>query len=160
KPGCFGNPSLTDSFTGVVDLGAIDIARGRDHGMTTYNQLRQAYGLTPKASFKDITGESSESFPADPKLTPGHEVDDPDSLDFVKLTNIDGKTMPLPDTENSSATKGRRRTPLAARLKAVYGSVDKVDAFVGMVAERHLGGTELGELQRTIWRKQFQALRD
>ena len=34
-----------DCFTGVVDLGAIDIERGRDHGMPTYNELRQAYGL-------------------------------------------------------------------------------------------------------------------
>ena len=31
-----------------------------------------------------------------------------------------------------------RRTTLAARLKAVYGTVDKVDAFVGMVSEPHL----------------------
>ena len=33
---------------------------------------------------------------------------------------------------------GVRRTTLAARLKAIYGSVDKVDAFVGMVSERHV----------------------
>ena len=31
---------------------------------------------------------------------------------------------------------GVRRTTLAARLKAIYGTVDKVDAFVGMVSER------------------------
>ncbi len=160
NPGCFDDPSLPDCFTGVVDLGAIDVARGRDHGMPSYNALRQAYGLAPRTSFKAITGEASESFPADPKLTPGHEVDDPDSLDFVQLSDIDGKAVPLPDTANSSATKGVRRTPLAARLKAVYGSVDNVDAFVGMVAERHVTGTELGELQLAIWQRQFQALRD
>ena len=45
---------------GFTYLGAIDIERGRDHGMPTYNQLRQAYGLAPRNSFTAITGESSD----------------------------------------------------------------------------------------------------
>ena len=55
---------------------------------------------------------------------------------------------------------GIRRTTLASRLKAIYGSVDKLDAFVGMVSERHVRGTEFGELQLAIWKQQFTALRD
>jgi peroxidase len=55
---------------------------------------------------------------------------------------------------------GIRRTTLAARLKASYGSVENLDPFVRMVAERHLPGQEFGELQAAIWRHQFQALRD
>jgi len=47
-----------------------------------------------------------------------------------------------------------------ARLKAVYGSVDKLDAVVGMVAEKHVKGTEFGELQLAIWKKQFKTIRD
>ena len=35
-----------------------------------------------------------------------------------------------------------------------------VDAFVGMVSERHVPGTEFGELQLAMWTKQFEALRD
>ena len=42
----------------------------------------------------------------------------------------------------------------------LYGSVDKLDAFVGMVSERHVPGSEFGPLQRAIWTKQFAALRD
>jgi hypothetical protein len=53
-----------------------------------------------------------------------------------------------------------RRTTLAARLKAIYGNVDRVDAFVGLVSERHIPGTEFGELQLAMWKKQFEALRD
>src|SRR5207244_4255972 len=79
---------------------------------------------------------------------------------FIKLANIDGHPVPLPDTTNNTATTDTRRTPLAARFKAVYGSIDNVDAFVGLVAEKHLAGTDLGELQLAMWRKQFQALRD
>jgi hypothetical protein len=53
-----------------------------------------------------------------------------------------------------------RRTTLAGRLKGLYGSVDRLDAFVGMLAERHVAGSDLGELQHAIIRRQFTALRD
>jgi peroxidase len=49
---------------------------------------------------------------------------------------------------------------LAERLRTIYGSVDNVDAFVGMVCEPHVPDSELGELQRAMWTRQFQALRD
>ena len=154
NPDCFDDPSLPDCFTGVTDLGAIDIARGRDHGMPTYNQLRQALGLPAKTSFTGITGESTESFPT------GLDGNNPASLDFTKLTDINGNNVALPDTANNTTTKAVRKSTTAARLKAVYGSVDNVDAFVGMVAEKHIAGTEFGELQLAMWTKQFQALRD
>jgi peroxidase len=154
NPNCFDDPSLPDCFTGVTDLGAIDIQRGRDHGMPTYNQLRQALGLPARTSFTAITGESTDSFP------PGLDGNNPASLAFTKLTDINGNNVALPDTDNSTATRAVRRSTTAARLRAVYGSVDNVDAFVGMVAERHVPGTEFGELQLAMWAKQFQALRD
>ena len=55
---------------------------------------------------------------------------------------------------------GRRRTTLAARVKAIHGDVDEVDAFVGMVAEPHVPGSDLGELQLAMWKRQFEAVRD
>jgi hypothetical protein len=126
--------------TAIFDIAAIDVERGRDHGIPSYNELRKAYGLAPRTSFQAVTGEATEEFPADPELTPGAEVDDPDSIDFVR--------------------PGVRRTSVAARLKALYGDVAGLDAFVGMVAEPHVPGTEFGELQLAIWRKQFEAMRD
>jgi len=162
NPECLDGPGLPECFSGVVDLGAVDIERGRDHGIPRYNDLRRAYGLAPMQSFTDITGEDSEAFPADPELTPGDEINDPDSLDFVALFDREGNPIDLNDEEavDAEATRGVRRTTLAARLKAIYGSVDEVDAFTGMVSEAHVRGTEFGELQLAIWRKQFQALRD
>jgi hypothetical protein len=154
NPECLSDPSLPACFNGVVDLGAIDIQRGRDHGMPTYNQLRQAYGLAPKPDFKSITGESSEAFP------PGTGVNNPNSLDFTNLSDINGNPVPLGSEDSAFMTKGVRRSPLAARLKAVYGSVTNVDAFAGMISEKHVPGTEFGQLQLAIWTKQFQALRD
>jgi hypothetical protein len=161
NPTCLDGPELPACCQGVVDLGALDIERGRDHGIPSYNELRQAYGLAPKTSFQAITGESTESFPVDPLLTPGGEVDDPDSLEVVRLLDIDGNDIPLDSEEaEESAVEAVRRTTLAARLAAVYGSVDELDAFTGMLAEAHVRGSELGELQRAIWTRQFRALRD
>jgi hypothetical protein len=154
NPDCFDDPSLPNCFKGVVDLGAIDIERGRDHGMPSYNDMRRAFGLAPKTSFRAITGEASESFP------PGSGVNDPTSLDFTSLTDINGNPVPLGSPDTAVMTHGVRKSPLAARLKAVYGSVDNVDAFIGMVAEAHMPGSELGELQQAMWAKQFAALRD
>jgi len=144
-----------DCFTGVSDLPAIDIARGRDHGIPSYNDLRRAYGLAPKTSFIDVTGEATQRFP--PRLN----GNDPAILDFVELRDADG-TLLVPGSAEAEdeAVTGIRSSTLAARLKAAYGSVDRLDAFVGMVSEQHLKGTEFGELQLAIWTKQFAALRD
>src|SRR5207249_1091567 len=64
------------------------------------------------------------------------------------------------DAADNSAIVGIRRSTVAARLRAIYGSVDNVDAFVGMVAEQHVPGTEFGPLQLALWANQFRALRD
>lgn len=161
NPTCLDGPTLPQCFSGVQDLGAIDIARGRDHGLGSYNQIRQAYGLAPKTSFTSITGEATDQFPSDPLLTPGNEINDPNSIDNVTLLDTTGDTI-VPDSDDAEAnTKTAiRRTTTAARLRAIYGSVDSVDSFVGMMSEPHTAGTELGELQRAIWTRQFQALRD
>ena len=157
NPDCLDGPTLPQCFSGVVDLGAIDVQRGRDHGMPAYNTMRNAYGLSSKTSFTAITGESTESFPSDPLLTPGNEINDPNCLDIVALFDINGNPTTI---ANDNATRVVKRCTVAARLKAIYGSVSNLDAFTGMLAEKHLTGSELGELQRAIWIDQFGAARD
>jgi hypothetical protein len=161
-PSC-GSPVIKPScFTDVSDLAADDIQRGRDHGMPGYNDLRTAYGLPRVRSFTDLTGESTDQFPSDnPKIDPHDPIDDPDILDFVELRDAQGNVVPLgSDAAQEDAVSGVRTTTLAARLRAIYGNVDNVDAFVGMVSEQHVRGTEFGPLQGAIWKKQFEALRD
>jgi hypothetical protein len=158
-PSVCGAPVVDPScFSGVVDLGALDVERGRDHGMPSYNDLRRAYGLRPKRSFTDITGEASEALP---QVVGADPMNDRHSLDFVELRDAEGAVIPLgTDAAGEDAVSGIRKTTLASRLRGIYGSVDKLDAFVGMVSERHLRGKEFGELQLAIWRRQFEALRD
>jgi hypothetical protein len=149
---CFSDPSATGCFQGVQDLGALDIERGRDHGMPDYNTMRRAFGLRPKPTFAAITGEPA---------APAASMSDPRIMDFTDLRDAQGRavTPGSPEAENT-VVSARRRTTLASRLLGLYGSVDRVDAFVGMVSEAHVPGTEFGELQLAIWRKQFEALRD
>ncbi len=156
---CLDGPQLPSCFSGVVDLGAIDIQRGRDHGMPTYNALRRAYGLAPKRSFAAATGEATERFPSTINRTDA--IDEPSILDFVELRDAKGNLV-RPGTEAAAedVVSTVRRTTLASRLRAIYGDVDRLDAFVGMVAEPHVAGAELGALQLAIWTRQFEALRD
>ncbi len=46
---------LITTTGGGFDLPALNIQRGRDHGLPGYNQIRIDYGLEPKATFADVT---------------------------------------------------------------------------------------------------------
>src|SRR5262249_53205638 len=46
------------------------------------------------------------------------------------------------------------------RLKAIYGTGNAVDGFMGAFSEPLVPGTEFGELNLAVWTKQFTALRD
>ncbi len=108
-----------------------------------------------------LTGESTEEFPDDPAIDATNPIDDPDILDFVSLADGDGNPIdPSSDLAGTTTVEAERRTTVAARLKAIFGDVDQVDAFTGMVSEPHVEGTEFGELQLAMWTRQFSALRD
>jgi hypothetical protein len=153
-PTCLNGDTVAQCYNTVSDLGAIDIQRDRDHGIGSYNQLRAAYGLSAKSSFTAITGENTDSFPS------GTGVNSPNSIDTVKLFDIDGNSLPTDGTATVNAVADVKRTTLAARLKGIYGSVNNVDAFVGAYSEPHVAGSSLGETNLAIWTKQFTALRD
>lgn len=91
-----------------IDLSAVNIARGRDHGIETYNELRKAYGLKPVKWFTQIT----------------------------------------------------KHWPVARRLRELYGEVDRVEAWIGGVAEDHIRGGSMGPLFTAMWERQFLRLRD
>ncbi len=150
---CFEQPQLSGCFSGIVDLGAIDVQRGRDHGIPSYAQLRETLGLGVPGSFDQLTGDETEEFPA------GRNIETPAIMNFTTLIDRKGHST-SPDDPSDRAVAGTRGSSLAARLKAIYGSVTNLDAFVGMVSEPEVHGSELGPLQYALWRRQFEALRD
>ncbi len=99
----FGAPG-----SGGLDLASLNIQRGRDHGLASYNDTRVALGLPRLTSFAQITSDAA----------------------------------------------------VAAELKSVYGSVDKVDLWVGGLAENHAAGSNVGVTFQRILVDQFTRLRD
>ncbi len=152
---CLDDRVSPECFHGVIDLGAIDIARGYDHGLPTYNELRRALGLDPVRSFEQLTGETTAALPD------GLTIDDPAILDIVDLRDARNRSVaPGSAAAATTVVRATRRTTVAARLAALYDDVDAVDAFTGMQVERRVADTELGELQHAIWVRQFTAIRD
>lgn len=99
----FGPPG-----SGGLDLAALNIQRGRDHGLSDYNSTRQAYGLRAVNSFAEITSD----------------------------------------------------VELQGKLESLYGDVNNIDLWVGLLAEDHVRGASVGELTQTIIVDQFERLRD
>jgi peroxidase len=93
---------------GGMDLASLNIQRGRDNGLASYNDTRTALGLSPARTFSDITSDPT----------------------------------------------------VQAELKSVYGTVDKVDLWVGGLAENHVPGGSMGQTFTRIIADQFQRLRD
>jgi len=93
---------------GGFDLAALNIQRGRDHGIADYNTVRVAYGLPRLTSFAQITADVG----------------------------------------------------VQQALQQAYGTIDRLDAWVGGLAETHLPDSSLGATFTRIIVDQFTRLRD
>ena len=114
---CLDGVGLEECFSGVNDLGALDVARAYDHGMPTYNEMRVAYGLAPVSSFTELTGESTSDFPDDPAIDTANPIDDPDIMDFIYLADSDGNEL-VPGSEAADT-----ETVIAIRRTTTGGAV-------------------------------------
>ena len=99
----FGPPGA-----GGFDLASLNIQRGRDHGLSTYNETCVAFGLPAATTFSQITSEPNRM----------------------------------------------------SALQGAYADVDKVDLWVGALAEDHVPGAIVGQLLYNVLKDQFERLRD
>ena len=99
----FGPPGA-----GGFDLASLNLQRGRDHGLPTYNEARVEFGVPAVTQFSEITANA------------------------------------------------QRR----AALENAYGDVNKVDLWIGALAEDHVSGALVGPLLRAVLADQFTRLRD
>ncbi len=90
------------------DLASLNIFRGRDRGIPSYNTIRTDMGLPKINNFITLTGDADE----------------------------------------------------AAQLEEIYGDIDRVEAWVGMLAEDKMPDAMIGEVLMDILISQFKNLRD
>jgi len=102
----FGN--VNDPVRFGLDLAAINIQRGRDHGLPDYNTVRTYYTGTPVSSFSQITSDPAK----------------------------------------------------AAALQTLYGNVNNIDLWVGILAEDRMSGKSVGKTINAMLKSQFEKLRD
>lgn len=101
-------------FTGIpvegiaFDLISLNLQRGRDHALPTFNGVRRLLKLPVARSFAAIS----------------------------KDVNVQ------------------------SALQSVYKKVDRVEAWVGMVAEDHEARSSMGRTMNRVWEIQFRAMRD
>jgi hypothetical protein len=91
-------------------------------------------------------------------------------LDLASLNIQRGRDHGLADYNTMRAAYGLPRvtsfaqitsnTDLQNKLRALYGSVNNIDAWVGALAEDHVAGSSTGPLIRRVLADQFQRLRD
>lgn len=91
-------------------------------------------------------------------------------LDLVSLNIQRGRDHGLTDYNTARVHNGMppaenfadiTSDPVARqRLQQVYGTVDDIDLWVGIIAEDHRPGALIGELGYRILKRQFEALRD
>ncbi|OHB48290.1 MAG: hypothetical protein A2Y10_04185 [Planctomycetes bacterium GWF2_41_51] len=99
---------LRNNLFSSSDLPSLNMQRGRDHGLPSYNALRGYWGLEMFMTFEDLN----------------------------------------PDAEIVSA------------LASVYGDVNNIDAWVGIITEYDNGGSLASGLMHTIIKNQFERIRN
>jgi len=65
-----------------LDLAALDIQRGRDHGIPDYNAVRAAYGLATVTSYSEITSDVAMQMALTDLYGPDSNMDNVDNIDL------------------------------------------------------------------------------
>ena len=164
-------PSLNEGLLGQpLDLGAINIARGRDVGLPTFNVAKTQLGMHAYVDWAHFRTQMVH----------------PESIvTFIAAYNFDGdmtKAQTVLNLNDGVALTAAQQVyanslGLTAAAQALYAhqfmngldgvlqgtgvkGIDKVDLWIGGIAELHVAGGVLGETFDTIFVNQIEKLMD
>ena len=122
-----------------MDLVALNIQRGRDHGLPPY------VGMWAGTQMDQL---------------PGGMQNPPDGFDSLRATTTP-EVKAFYNSQERVIT--RKRSPLTfqiiAYLKSIYKNVNDIDLYIGGVTERHMPGALLGPTFAKIIYRQFDNLK-
>ncbi len=163
-------PALSQGLLGQpLDLGAINIARGRDLGLPTLNAFKAQAGLG-KAYVDWASFQANMMHPeriAD--FVAAYSLDGDTTKAQVIVDLASGATLTAAELAYATANAitaqyahdfmhGGMDAVTHARLDG--GGVDKIDLWIGGLAEVHVAGGVLGETFNAIFVTQIEALMD
>jgi Ca2+-binding RTX toxin-like protein len=142
-------PALNQGLLGQpLDLAAINIARGRDIGLPTLNDFRAGVGLTRYVSWADF----------------GANMVHPESLvNFIAAYSFDGDVVGLENgaiAEGTPAAEGYSVGDSIAFLNGGDTGYNRIDTWIGGLAEVHVMGGLLGETFNLVFVDQINRLMD
>jgi Ca2+-binding RTX toxin-like protein len=148
----FITPALNQGLLGQpLDLAAINIARGRDLGIPTLNDFREAIGLARYSSWTEF----------------GNNMQHPTSLvNFIAAYSFDGdlaaaqEIFDLVDGIITVGAHGMTTAQAFAFLEGGDQGFNKIDTWLGGLAEIHQPGGLLGETFDLVFVTQIEALMD
>jgi peroxidase len=98
--------------SGGMDLAALNIQRGRDHGLADYNTVRASYGLPPKTTWADLS--------SDPLVQADY------AATYADINDLDLWTAALSEDHLPDASVGET---IAVSLAAEFTRLAKGDRF-------------------------------
>ncbi len=173
----FITPALQQGLNGLpLDLAAINIARGRDVGLATFNEMRVALGFNEYTSWADyganmVHADSLVNFIAaysfDGDVAHAQAIVDAanggTAADNLALNFVKGDASAFADNVDAAAYANQflnGQLTGANRAGDHDDAINVVDAWMGGIAEVHVNGGLLGETFNAIFVDQITALKD
>jgi Ca2+-binding RTX toxin-like protein len=164
----FITPALNQGLLGQpLDLAAINIARGRDMGIPTLNDFREAISLARYISWSDFGAnmfhpESLVNFIAAYSFG-GGDVGVAKATAIVGLfdgTITEGTPAAMGITLSDAVAFMSNNTTVDSDLNVARDGFNHIDSWMGGLAEAHVPGGILGETFDAVFVAQIQALMD
>lgn len=151
----FVTPALNQGLLGQpLDLAAINIARGRDLGIPTLNDFREAIGLARYTSWNDF-GQNMQHPTSLENFIAAYSFDGNMAMAHAIIGLVDGSIA-----EGDSDAHGFTVSQAYAFIDGGDDGFNHIDTWIGGLAEIHQPGGLLGETFDKVFVNQIESLMD